>query len=150
MDDLPPGMESEEGEQLRTHFDQAVGLEYAEVGQDRVTGTVEVGPHLHQPNGIVHGGVYASVVESLASVGAAVWAYQNLGGKIAVGLSNATDFLRAHREGRLLGEAEPVHRGRSQQIWQVTIRRESDGEPVARGQVRLQNVALDELSRRGA
>jgi 1,4-dihydroxy-2-naphthoyl-CoA hydrolase len=142
VEDVPPGLEAAASSE---HFDRLIGLEYGEVGPDRVTGTLAVGPHLHQPNGIVHGGVYASAVESLASVGAAVWAYQNLDGRIAVGLANATDFLRAHREGGLTGEALPVHRGRSQQIWQVTLVRESDGKAVARGQVRLQNIALGDL-----
>jgi 1,4-dihydroxy-2-naphthoyl-CoA hydrolase len=131
------------------HFDRVVGLEYDEIGSDRVTGRVVVDERHHQPTGVVHGGVYTTVVESLASYGAALWAYENLGGQIAVGLSNTTDFLRAHRSGTLRAVAEPVHRGRSQQLWQVTISRESDGKSVARGQVRLQNVTLDELAGRG-
>jgi uncharacterized protein (TIGR00369 family) len=58
----------------------------------------------------------------------------------AVGLSNKTDFLRATTEGVLLGTATPIHRGRTQQLWQVDVTRETDGKLVAQGQVRLQNV----------
>ena len=141
LEDLP----GSQGE----HFDTVIGLEYGDVSGDRVTGWFEPGPVHHQPNGIVHGGVHAAVVESLASVGAAVWAYENLDGKLAVGLSNATDFLRAHRTGRLDAVAEPIHRGRSQQLWQVVISRASDGKPVSRGQVRLHNIEVEDLNARG-
>jgi uncharacterized protein (TIGR00369 family) len=56
-----------------------------------------------------------------------------------VGVHNATDFLRAAREGTLRAVAEPVHRGRLQQLWLVEIRDEGE-RLVARGQVRLQNI----------
>lgn len=58
-----------------------------------------------------------------------------------VGVSNPTDVLRAHRTGPLAAEAVPVHRGRSQQLWEAVIRREVDGALVARGTVRLHNLA---------
>jgi acyl-coenzyme A thioesterase PaaI-like protein len=56
-------------------------------------------------------------------------------------LSNKTDFLKATTDGVLIGKATPIHRGRTQQLWQVDITREADGRLVAQGQVRLQNVA---------
>jgi 1,4-dihydroxy-2-naphthoyl-CoA hydrolase len=58
----------------------------------------------------------------------------------AVGVSNLTDFLRPHRGGRLSVVATPIFQGRTQQLWQVEIRRGDDDKLVARGQVRLQNV----------
>jgi 1,4-dihydroxy-2-naphthoyl-CoA hydrolase len=61
-------------------------------------------------------------------------------GSEPVGVANTTDFLRPHRAGRLQVVAVPVHQGRSQQLWQVEVRRREDGKLVARGQVRLQNV----------
>ncbi|NIP82167.1 MAG: thioesterase, partial [Gemmatimonadetes bacterium] len=60
------------------------------------------------------------------STGAAIWAMER-GMAGVVGVSNATDFLRAHRDGPLTAEAVPVHRGRSQQLWEAVIRREVDG-----------------------
>ena len=63
----------------------------------------------------------------------------------SVGLSNSTDFLRSHREGRLDATATPIHRGRSQQLWLVEITRASDGKTVARGQLRTYNLASDEV-----
>ena len=117
-------------------FDEVVGLKLTEVTGDRVTGRFEAVPRLHQPYGIVHGGVLCSVVETTASVGGSVWFGER--GHV-VGVSNHTNFLRAVREGVLDVEATPVQRGRTQQLWQVTVH-DAAGKLVAQGQVRLANV----------
>lgn len=117
-------------------FDGAVGLEYTEVSADRVRATWEVTPRLHQPAGIMHGGVLCSVVESVASIGGSVWLGER--GHV-VGVNNNTDFLRATRGGRLFAEGAPIHRGRTQQIWQVDVTDET-GRHIAQGKVRLANV----------
>jgi len=120
------------------------GLELTEASVDQCEGRLEIAPIHHQPYGVVHGGVYCMMIETLASAGAALWAIENgMGG--AVGLSNKTDFLRATTDGVLLGKATPIHRGRTQQLWQVDITRGSDGKLVAQGQVRLQNVDTTEF-----
>lgn len=119
-----------------THSD----IEITEATADRCVGRVAVRPHHHQPYGVVHGGLYCTLVETLASTGAALWAMeQGLMG--CVGVNNSTDFLRSVREGVLVGEATPIHRGRTQQLWDVSVTREEDGKLVARGRVRLQNIA---------
>ncbi len=122
---------SEEG-----RFVGMVGLEIHYGDDHTVTGTLAIRPELTQPYGIVHGGVYCTMVETLASHAAALRAMAD--GNIVVGISNTTDFLRATREGVLEAVAEPVHLGRSQHLWQVRIWRQADGKVVARGQVRLQ------------
>lgn len=122
--------------QCATGFDGAIGLTYTEVTADFVRAKWDVTPQLHQPAGIMHGGVLCSVVESMASIGASVWLGER--GHV-VGVNNNTDFLRASRQGTLLAEARPVHRGRTQQIWQVDIRDEA-GKHVAQGKVRLANI----------
>jgi hypothetical protein len=61
-------------------------------------------------------------------------------GQQAVGVSNSTDFLRPHSAGRLNVSAVAIQQGRTQQLWQVEIRRPEDEKLVARGQVRLQNI----------
>lgn len=122
-----------------------LGLELLETSGERVVAAWEVRPDHHQPYGIVHGGVHCSVIESVASIGAAIWLGER--GKV-VGVSNQTDFLRAVRDGRLTATGLPVHRGRLQQLWVVEIR--DPGERlVARGQVRLQNLPADHLDRAG-
>ncbi|MCZ7418009.1 PaaI family thioesterase [Verrucosispora sp. WMMA2121] len=117
-------------------FFALLGLELDEISGDRVTIRWRVRPELHQPYGILHGGVHCSVVETAASLGAGVWLGER--GRV-VGVSNQTDFLRAVGEGELVAVGTPVHRGRSQQLWQVEIT-DADGRLVARGQVRLQNL----------
>lgn len=116
-------------------FVRALGLEITEVTADGVVGQLEPGPQHHQPFGIVHGGVYAAIVETLASFGAAASVADR--GELVVGVNNTTDFLRAHRTGRLVARAVPIHQGRTQQLWQVEIARQADSKLVARGQVRL-------------
>ena len=118
-------------------FDSLIGLQLDEVGADAVVGHWEVRPELLQPWGIQHGGVLCSVVESVASIGASVW-FGDRG--TVVGTSNHTNFLRAVREGTLTARATPVHRGGSQQLWEVDITDEQQ-RLVAKGQVRLANLA---------
>lgn len=127
-----------------TDFDSHLGLAFEAIGPDRVTARLEVNDHHRQPYGILHGGVYCSMVETLGSVGAATWAMeQGMAG--AVGVHNATDFLRSAREGTLFGEATPLHRGRSQQLWQVVITLDGTERVLARGQVRMHNVREPEV-----
>ncbi len=125
-------------------FVELLGLRFDDVTPDRVVISWDVTPALLQPYGILHGGVHASVIETAASVAGATWLGER--GQV-VGVSNATDFLRAVREGTLRAVAEPVHRGRLQQLWLVEIRDEGE-RLVARGQVRLQNLPdADRLAR---
>lgn len=122
-----------------TGFESTIGLQIVDASAAKVVGEIEVVDHHLQPYGMVHGGVFCAMIETLASYGAAIWANEQ-GWFGAVGLSNTTDFLRATREGTLRGEAGAVHQGRNQQIWQVVVTRSGDGKVAARGQVRLQNI----------
>jgi 1,4-dihydroxy-2-naphthoyl-CoA hydrolase len=117
-------------------LNKILGFALDEAGPDRVVMSWTIGPEHLQPYGIVHGGVYCSVVEASASVGAAIWFGAR--GKV-VGASNHTNFLRAARTGRLVATATPIHRGRSQQLWQVEIL-DDEQQLIARGEVRLQNL----------
>lgn len=117
-------------------FEEFLGLEIQAADGDEVVGTWTAEPRMHQPYGIVHGGIHCSVVETLASVGAGLWLAER--GKV-VGVTNSTDFFKAVSAGRLTSVARPLHRGRSQQVWIVETKDEN-GRLVARGQVRLQNL----------
>ncbi|MGH3665532.1 MAG: PaaI family thioesterase [Egibacteraceae bacterium] len=120
----------------RSPFDDLVGTTVVEASGDRVVATVDVSAELHQPNGIVHGGLYSTVVETTASIGANLWLD---GEAVALGVANHTDFLRSVREGRLTADAQPVQRGRSLQLWRVEVR-DAQGALVAYGNVRLMNL----------
>ena len=132
-------MTSDQDVDITGQFVAWLGLELTETTGDRVAATWTAQPKLHQPYGIVHGGVHCSVVETLASIGAAFWIGEK--GKV-VGVNNNTDFYRAVSEGTLTSTAVPLHRGRSQQVWVVETHTE-DGKLASRGQVRLQNLYPD-------
>jgi 1,4-dihydroxy-2-naphthoyl-CoA hydrolase len=115
-----------------------IDARFDEVTADGVSGTIAADERHHQPWGLVHGGLYTAAIETFATIGA-FHAVRDRGQQV-VGVSNATDFLRSHRSGRLRVVAEPVHQGRTYQLWQVEIRRIDDDQLAARGQVRLQNL----------
>ena len=115
-----------------------IDVKIDEATPERVSGTIAADERHHQPWGIVHGGLYTAAIETFATIGAFQAVKDE--GRQAVGVSNTTDFLRPHRSGRLDAVATPIQQGRTQQLWQVELRRPQDGKLVARGQVRLQNI----------
>jgi 1,4-dihydroxy-2-naphthoyl-CoA hydrolase len=123
----------------RSAFDRAIGLVFTRIGlhggaDDEVAAEIPVTAALLQPYGLVHGGVYATIVETLASTGAALSAMPR--GHTTVGLENATSFLRGTRDGTLHARATPLHRGTRTQVWAVEIRDDA-GREVANGRVRM-------------
>lgn len=124
-----------------------LGLELVSARPERVEARLVVRADHQQPYGIVHGGVYASIAETVASVGAVVALQAKTGQEDAgaVGQSNHTDFLKATRDGVLRAVATPVHVGRSVQLWQIDITQE-DGSLAARSTVRMFNVGVERMS----
>jgi len=100
-------------------FDRLYGLEIVELTDDLARGEVTVREELKQPMGLVHGGVYAAIAESLASFGTG--AVVGREGKLAVGLSNQTSFLRPVTEGTIHAVAVRKHRGRTTWVWEVEM-----------------------------
>jgi 1,4-dihydroxy-2-naphthoyl-CoA hydrolase len=100
-------------------FDGLYGLEVTEVSDELMRGQVAVRDELKQAAGLVHGGVYASIAESLASMGTALAVMPD--GKFAMGLSNQTSFLRPITDGTIHAEAKRKHRGRTTWVWEVEI-----------------------------
>jgi 1,4-dihydroxy-2-naphthoyl-CoA hydrolase len=105
--------------ELGQGFDGLYGLEVSELSPELARGTVVVRDELKQPAGLVHGGVYASMAESLASLGTGLGAMAE--GKVATGLSNHTSFLRPITRGTVHAEARRKHRGRTTWVWEVEI-----------------------------
>jgi 1,4-dihydroxy-2-naphthoyl-CoA hydrolase len=120
-------------------FDDVLGLEVLELTPDGGRAQLTIKDDLLQPWRIVHGGVYCAIVESLASVSAHTWLNAKGDGGTVVGVNNNTDFLRAISSGTVTAVSTPIHRGRRQQLWLITITADDD-RVVARGQVRLQNI----------
>jgi uncharacterized protein (TIGR00369 family) len=98
-------------------FDRLYGLEFVEFSDTEVRAKVATRDEVKQPYGLIHGGVYASLAESMTSLATAVGVAEE--GKIAMGLSNNTSFLRPIVEGAVNAHAERLHRGRTTWVWDV-------------------------------
>jgi uncharacterized protein (TIGR00369 family) len=122
---------------LNEHKDgwvSAMHMRFITATADEVVMEWQVGPEHLQAFGIVHGGVYAGAIETVASVGAALAATAN--GKTAVGLENSTSFVHAVASGTLRATAKPLTRGRTTQVWECVVT-EENGRIAASGRVRL-------------
>lgn len=100
-------------------FDALYGLEVLEVSDELVRAQVVVRDELRQPSGLVHGGVLASIAETLASLGTAVVVVPQ--GEAAMGLANSTSFVRPITDGTIHARAIRRHRGRTTWIWDVEV-----------------------------
>jgi 1,4-dihydroxy-2-naphthoyl-CoA hydrolase len=118
----------------RVTFDSLYGLRVLEQSPDLMRGEVAVTDKVKQPFGLVHGGVFASMGEALASIGTSL-AVRDSGG-VAVGMSNHTMFLRPVLAGTVRAEARPRHRGRTTWIWDVEVT-DDDGDICALGRVTI-------------
>ncbi len=126
--------------QLNQHpggYDAQSGVRFVRATREEVIAELAIGPQHLQPQGLVHGGVYSALVETLCSVGASLHAGSD--GKVAVGLENATSFLRPVRSGTIRGRAVPLVTGRRTHVWEARIHDDA-GKLVATGRVRLLSV----------
>lgn len=115
-------------------LNNALGLRFTKVTLDEYVAEIEISDRHLQPYGLVHGGVYAAMIETLCSTGAAlrVWGEN----KNTVGLENNTSFLKAVRSGRLRCTARPLILGRRSHVWEADIHDDQDCL-VAAGRVRM-------------
>lgn len=100
-------------------FDALYGLEILELGDELVRTRVPVREEVMQPGGVVHGGVLASMAESMTSMATHLAVHED--GMAALGLSNQTSFLRPIAEGHVNAEARVRHRGKTTWVWEVEI-----------------------------
>jgi 1,4-dihydroxy-2-naphthoyl-CoA hydrolase len=100
-------------------FDGLYGLEVLTISDEEVSARVAVRDELKQPAGLVHGGVFASIAESITSM--ATWYAVQADGRSAQGLSNQTSFLRPIVEGTIHAVARRRHKGRTTWVWEVEI-----------------------------
>jgi len=100
-------------------FDALYGLEVLEATADEVRARVLVRDAVKQPMGLVHGGVFASIAESITSMATYLGVADQ--GKISMGLSNQTSFLRPITQGTIHALARCRHKGRTTWVWEVDI-----------------------------
>lgn len=102
---------------------ELLGIQLEELRPDRVTAFLEVTPEHHQPAGYLHGGVSVSLGETICSIGAYLAAPE---GKNAFGMEINANHTRSKKEGTLHAVAEPLHTGRTSQVWSYRITDEED------------------------
>jgi 1,4-dihydroxy-2-naphthoyl-CoA hydrolase len=114
------GMATPSAEQLNEFmvgFDRLYGLELVDLSDGEVRARVSLREELKQPMGLLHGGVFASIAESMASLATALGVLER--GEAAMGLSNSTSFMRPITEGFVHAHATRLHRGRTTWVWDV-------------------------------
>jgi 1,4-dihydroxy-2-naphthoyl-CoA hydrolase len=100
-------------------FDRLYGLELLDVSDAEVRAQVKVRDELLQPAGLVHGGVFASIAESITSI--ATWLAVHEDGRTVQGMSNQTSFLRPITAGTVHAVAQRRHKGRTTWVWEVDV-----------------------------
>jgi len=110
---------------VESAFDATIGFVVDQADDiGRCSGRLPVRPQVCQPLGMIHGGVYAAIAETLASTGTARGVFASGGG--ALGMANNTSFLRPISEGTVRGTAVAIHRGRTSWVWDVEMRDDHD------------------------
>ena len=97
---------------------EALGIEFVDIGDDRLVATMPVDPRTVQPYGLLHGGASVLLAETLGSSAGNMCVAE---GEVCVGLKINANHVRAVREGRVTGTARPLHIGRSTQVWEIRI-----------------------------
>ena len=98
------------------NLDNFLGHEMIEIKENFVKSKLKIEDHHKQPMGLVHGGIYATLSETICSYGA-----NYLDGGVYVGVNNNTDFLTSVETGEIICIAEPIKVGRSYQLWESKI-----------------------------
>jgi 1,4-dihydroxy-2-naphthoyl-CoA hydrolase len=115
-------------------LDGVLGFELLEMDGETALGRFEVTDSVRQPYGIVHGGAYAAMAETLAS--AATYTAVQGDGMLAMGQSNVTNFLRPVSEGTVTAAGRMRHRGRTSWVWEVDFT-DGDGRLCALSRVTM-------------
>ena len=105
-------------------LDDVLGFELVEASAERCRARFAVEKRVQQPLGLVHGGAYAALAESMTS--ATTFLAVSGDGNIAVGQSNHTTFLRPATQGSVHADAQPLHRGRTTWVWDVRFTDDQD------------------------
>ena len=101
-----------------------LGIEFVEESKTRVVARMPVGPKVHQPFGILHGGASVALAETVASYGGTL--NVDLSKELVVGLEINANHLRAKKDGMLTAVATPIHIGRRTHVWDIRITDEKD------------------------
>ena len=133
-----PGSDAASVEGGRQSIHDLLDVEFLEAGPERVVLRIPVDWRVHQPYGILHGGVSALLAESAASFGAALAAGP---GRNVVGIELNASHLRSVREGHLTAEATPIRVGRTVQVWRIALT-DDDGRAICEARCTVSVLGL--------
>jgi 1,4-dihydroxy-2-naphthoyl-CoA hydrolase len=122
----------------RQSIHDLLDVEFLEAGPERVVLRIPVDWRVHQPYGILHGGVSALLAESAASFGAALAAGPGRG---VVGIELNASHLRSVRDGHLTAEATPIRVGRTVQVWRIVLT-DDDGRAICEARCTMSVLGL--------
>ncbi len=131
--DLPGGVDVDFAAAVRRGVVGFLGIETVAVGPERVELRLVVDERVHQPYGVLHGGVSALLAETAASFGGTLAAPP---GHHVVGIELNASHLRPMREGALTAVATPVRAGRTVQVWEISLTDEQ-GREICRSRCTL-------------
>jgi 1,4-dihydroxy-2-naphthoyl-CoA hydrolase len=115
-------------------LDDVLGFELLEANGDRCLARCPVERRVQQPFGLVHGGTYAALAETMVSWATVIAV--GPAGNLAVGQSNNTSFMRPVTSGHVHAEGRPRHRGRTTWVWDVEFT-DDEGRVCALSRVTL-------------
>jgi len=118
---MPDGQTDGRSSQESVGVHELLGVEFVEVTRDCVVLSLAVGPQVHQPYGLLHGGVSALLAESAASIGSGLNVAE---GKAVVGIELSASHLRGMSEGTLTATARPIRLGRAVHVWHIELTNE--------------------------
>jgi uncharacterized protein (TIGR00369 family) len=118
---MPP---AEQINEFLLGFDRLYGLRLVDISEAQARAEVDVREELKQPAGLVHGGVYASVAEAIASIATGMTVLEE--DSVAMGMANSTSFLRPITEGTIHAHATRFHRGRTTWLWDIRFTDDHD------------------------
>ncbi|NVJ62963.1 MAG: hotdog fold thioesterase [Flavobacteriaceae bacterium] len=103
---------------------ETLSIEYIDVGDDYLTARMPVGPKVHQPDGILHGGASVALAESVGS--AASYIFLDAEHFMIRGMEISANHLKSIKEGYVYATARFIHKGRTTQLWEIRICDEQD------------------------
>lgn len=103
---------------------ETLGIEYIDVGEDFLLAKMPVGPKVHQPDGVLHGGATVALAESVGSM--ASYIFLNAAEFFVRGIEISANHVKSIKEGYVYAKASFIHKGRTTQVWDIRITNEDD------------------------
>lgn len=125
----------------RTTLMDTLQIQYTDVGADYLIAEMPVGPQVHQPYGVLHGGATAALAESVGSAASAL--HIDISSQQVYGIELSCNHLRSISEGKVIAKARAIHLGRSTHLWEIEVRDES-GQLISH--CKLTNMVISKRS----